>query len=186
MPLAAHRSRISLALMIAVMAALLAFALAGPRGEAQAQGSPPPGAVVYSGTVTVGGSPAPDGLSIVARIDSPSVTVTPNYQSQPRVTKDGKYALLSVGPPNLFFNSRIITFHIITTSITITRFHFILIINRTINETLKKLPSRYTIHLPSMYTYHPSTLGPAYNEFGYYEHPSISSNFFVLLIEINV
>ena len=67
MPLGTHRSRGTLALGFVVLAALLAFALSGG-SPVHAQGSPPPGPVTYSGTVTVGGSPAPDGLSIVARI----------------------------------------------------------------------------------------------------------------------
>ena len=112
MPLGTHRSRGTLTLGIAVLAALLAFALSGG-GTVHAQGSPPPGPVVYSGTVTVGGSAAPDGLSIVARIQSPSTAVVADYQSQPRVTSGGNYSLLSVGPPSVFFNNRIISFHII-------------------------------------------------------------------------
>ena len=113
MPLAAHRTRNVLVLTIIVITALLAFALAGGAGVQAQTGSaqPPPGAAVYSGTITIGGQPAPDGLSIVARIPSP----LPNsdYQSPARITKGGKYQILSVGPPSVLFNYRVVSFHII-------------------------------------------------------------------------
>ena len=55
-----------------------------------AQGPPPlPG--IYSGTVTVGGAPAPDGLQIVGRIL--------NYESSPVLTQGGEYSNLTVAPP---------------------------------------------------------------------------------------
>ena len=59
MPLAAHRTKITLVLTFAVLAALLAFALVGGPAAVQAQGGgqPPPGPVVYSGTITVRGQP---------------------------------------------------------------------------------------------------------------------------------
>ncbi len=50
-----------------LLSLLLAWAATRPR-EADAQGVPPPAPVVYSGTVTVGGASAPDGLQIVGRI----------------------------------------------------------------------------------------------------------------------
>ena len=43
-----------------------------------AQGGPPPLPGIYSGTVTVGGAPAPDGLQIVGRIL--------DYESSPVLT----------------------------------------------------------------------------------------------------
>ncbi len=117
MLLAAHRTRVALILTLAVFAALLAFALAGPQGKAQAQGAPPPGPVTYSGTITVGGAAAPDGLMIVARIPNP---VGDDYQSQPRATKNSEYQNLIVGPTNAVFNFRNISFHIIAVENTIT------------------------------------------------------------------
>ena len=100
------------ALTLVLLAAMLAVVLAGG-DTANAQGSPPPGPVAYSGTVTVGGAAAPDGLSIVARIQSPSAAVAPDYQSQPRTTQNGAYGNLIVGPPSTVFNFRTVSFHII-------------------------------------------------------------------------
>ena len=119
MLLAAHRTRVALILTFAVIAALLAFALAGPQGKAQAQGQPPPGPVAYSGTITVGGEAAPDGLMVVARIPNPILTEN-DYESQPRATKNGEYRNLVVGPPSTVFNYRAISFHIIAVEDTIT------------------------------------------------------------------
>ena len=36
-----------------------------------------------------------------------------DYQSPARITKGGKYQLLSVGPPSVLFNYRVVSFHII-------------------------------------------------------------------------
>ena len=72
---------------------------------ASAQGLPPPAPVVYSGAVTVGGEPAPDGLQIVARIL--------DYQSQPVLTTGGAYSLLTVGPPDGTYLFNKVTFHIL-------------------------------------------------------------------------
>ena len=111
MPLATPRSRVTVALLsLALLAALLAFALAGPRAEVQAQGSPPPGPVTYSGDITVGGAAAPDGLSVVARMTNP---VDGDYQSGARVTLGGKYHNLIVGPTSTLYTYRQISFHII-------------------------------------------------------------------------
>ena len=109
MPLAPHRSRTALSLTLAAAIAVLALALAGP-ATVRAQGEPPPGPVTYSGAITVGGAPAPDGLSVVARIANP---VGADYQSQPRQTQGGQYKNLIVGPVSTLFNYRAITFHII-------------------------------------------------------------------------
>ena len=111
MSLGTHRSRGTLALGIVVLAALVAFALSGG-SPVQAQGQPPPGPVTYSGTVTVGGQPAPDGLNIVARMQSPSPQIE-DYQSPPRATEGGQYRNVIVGPTSVVFNFREITFHII-------------------------------------------------------------------------
>ena len=118
MPLGTHRTRVALVLSLAVLAALLAFALAGPQGEVRAQAAPP-FPVTYSGTVTVGGATAPDGLTIVARMESPSPIVD-DYQSGPRVMQDGRYRHLVVGPTSAVFSGRQITFHILAVEDTIT------------------------------------------------------------------
>ncbi|MCY4623512.1 MAG: hypothetical protein OXC99_00670 [Chloroflexi bacterium] len=120
MLLAAHRTRVALILTFAVFAALLAFALAGGRDvQAQIGGQPPPGPVTYSGTVTVGGEAAPQGLMVVARIESPSPVID-GYESRPRATRNGEYQNLIVGPTNVVFNFRNISFHIIAVENTIT------------------------------------------------------------------
>lgn len=69
-------------------------------GSAAAQ--PPPIPSDYSGTVTVGGTPAPNGTTVQAKIEtytSASVTVT-----------GGKYQFLIVGPPSSTFQGKTITF----------------------------------------------------------------------------
>ena len=68
--------------------------------------SPPPLPSIYSGTVTVAGETAPDGIIIFAMIGdyiSPSVTVT-----------NGRYVGLTIGPPNVSFAGQVVTFHIET------------------------------------------------------------------------
>ena len=110
MPLARNRSTLALLTLAIAVATVLAFLMSGGTNVVEAQGSPPPGAVIYSGTVTVGGAAAPDGLAIVGRVPNP---VGDDYQSPPRFTTGGKYALLSVGPPSTLFNYRIVSFHII-------------------------------------------------------------------------
>ena len=59
MALATHRTKVGLVLTFAVLAALLAFALVGGPAQVQAQGGgqPPPGPIVYTGTIMVGGQP---------------------------------------------------------------------------------------------------------------------------------
>ena len=61
---------------------------------------------IYSGTVTVAGETAPDGIIIFAMLGdyiSPSVTVT-----------NGRYVGLTIGPPNVSFAGQVVTFHIET------------------------------------------------------------------------
>ena len=104
---ATNRSRVILS--FGVLVALMLMLFMGGSSTAHAQGAPPPGPVIYAGSVTVGGLPAPDGLSIVARIAAP----INNYESLPRVTVGGAYKLLAVGPPDSLFLFRNITFHIV-------------------------------------------------------------------------
>jgi hypothetical protein len=103
-----HRPRIVFSFSI-FLALVMMLALSG-RSTVHAQGSPPPGPVVFSGLVQVGGSTAPDGLSIVGRI-SPRV-LTP-YQSLDQLTSGGSYSLLAVGPPSSSYLYGDITFHIV-------------------------------------------------------------------------
>ena len=62
--------------------------------------------IVYSGTVTINGSPAPDGLELFAIIG--------DYTSETIITKGGQYAGLAVGPPDKSYIGDKITFHIVS------------------------------------------------------------------------
>ena len=99
-------------LAVSVLAVLLVGLVSGigPVLANEDGGDPPPGPVTYSGAIIVGGAPAPDGLSVVARIANP---VGEDYQSQPRRTQGGKYKNLIVGPTSTRFNYRAVTFHIL-------------------------------------------------------------------------
>ena len=68
-----------------------------------AQGAPPTPPIVYSGIVTVGGSPAQDGLLIVARIA--------DHETEPVVTMGGRYAFLKVTAPEGYLFQPV-TFHL--------------------------------------------------------------------------
>ncbi len=84
-------------LIIAIVVALVATLSSG----AQAQTVSP---TIYSGSVTIGGNPAPDGLTLVARIN--------DYESEGVVTKNGWYSFLIVSPPTIDYFIETITFHI--------------------------------------------------------------------------
>ncbi len=66
--------------------------------------NPPPLPMLYSGTVTAGGSPAPDGFEIFARVR--------DYQSEPVTVRNGRYTALTVGPPDSTYAGVTITFHL--------------------------------------------------------------------------
>ena len=70
----------------------------------QPVGQPPTPPVVYFGSVTVNGQPAPDGLVVVARIE--------NYESEPVVTSNGSYIRLAVSPSSSAYLFKLTTFHI--------------------------------------------------------------------------
>lgn len=72
-------------------------------GSAEAQQFPP-FPWIYIGNATVGGSPVPDGFEIVAKIL--------DYESRPIVVKDGRYAGLTVGPPNRDYTGEKIIFYL--------------------------------------------------------------------------
>ena len=80
------------------------------RAGAQA---PPVAPKIFSGTVTVGGAPAPDGLQIVGRILS--------YETVPVLTLDGQYFQLLAGPPNTL-QGQTLTFHILGFELKATQF----------------------------------------------------------------
>ena len=87
-----------------------AFALMGftfflnPQSLQAAGGSIPPWPVIYSGSVTLGGAPAPDGLWIVGRMDG--------YTSVPLEIKNGRMSGLAVGAPDQTFFGKTITFEL--------------------------------------------------------------------------
>ena len=71
---------------------------------ASAQGPLPLLPVIYSGSVTLDGAPAPDDLAIVGRIV--------DYESGPVFTEGGEYRNLTVSPPNAY-RLQTLTFHIL-------------------------------------------------------------------------
>ncbi len=88
--------------LLGVLAAIAAGMLS--TGTANAQGAPGPFPAAFAGTVMVAGEPAPDGLSITARIL--------DYESEPAVVQDGKYESLVVAPPDNSYVQRTMTFHL--------------------------------------------------------------------------
>ena len=88
--------------LLGVLAAIAAGLLS--TGTASAQGAPGPFPAAFAGTVMVAGEPAPDGLSITARIL--------DYESEPAVVQDGKYESLVVAPPDNSYVQRTMTFHL--------------------------------------------------------------------------
>ena len=66
--------------------------------------APPPLPTIYSGNATAAGAPVPDGFFIFARVDS--------YESPLVAVKNGRYVGLSVGPPDISFSGKIVTFHL--------------------------------------------------------------------------
>ena len=101
---------VKMSLSFGIFVALVMMLALSGRSTVHAQGSPPPGPVVFSGVVTVGGSAAPDGLSIVGRMAP--ILISP-YESFPQITSGGAYTLLAVGPPSSSYLYSPITFHII-------------------------------------------------------------------------
>ena len=83
------------AALVAATGALLATS------EAQAQPVIP---TIYSGAATVRQLPVPDGLSLVARVDS--------YESKAVTVQDGRYELLVVSPSDPSFIGKAVTFHL--------------------------------------------------------------------------
>ena len=77
-----------LASLTAFLALVLILAVSIFPSETFAQGGPPPGGIIYYGNATVSGAPAPDGQAIIARVG--------DYESNPVIVSEGKYAALSV------------------------------------------------------------------------------------------
>ena len=86
------------------MFALSVLGVFGSGQTAHAAGSIPPWPVIYSGSGTLGGSPAPDGLWIVGRMEG--------YTSVPLEIRDGRMSGLAVGAPDQTFFGKTITFEL--------------------------------------------------------------------------
>jgi len=84
---------------------LVSFAFFNNAQSLQAAGgSIPPWPVIYTGSVTLGGAPAPDGLWIVGRMDG--------YTSVPLEISGGRMSGLAVGAPDQTFFGKTITFEL--------------------------------------------------------------------------
>ena len=92
-------------LILVTLFALSIFGLfATPKAAHAAGGSIPPWPVIYSGSVTLGGAPAPDGLWIVGRMDG--------YTSVALEIRNGRMSGLAVGAPDQSFFGKTITFEL--------------------------------------------------------------------------
>ncbi|MYA62634.1 MAG: hypothetical protein F4X94_08700, partial [Dehalococcoidia bacterium] len=76
------------AFLAALLSMVLALAAAIFPSETFAQGGPPPGGIIYFGSASVNGEPAPDGQPIIARVG--------DYESKPAIVTQGRYESLSV------------------------------------------------------------------------------------------
>ena len=92
--------RLAWLILAVVLAAGLAWPLAGA-AEAQV---PPPLPALYSGTITAGGDPVPDGLLLTARVS--------DYESEPITVSGGRYENLVVAPPDSSYVQGPVTFHL--------------------------------------------------------------------------
>ena len=98
----------ALSFIIPVVAILiLATVAVSSAGVAWAQFPPFP--ALYKGDVTVGGLPAPDGITIVARIVN--YRNLPTWESRPVTTSSGRYLNLAVGATDRSYLGGTITFH---------------------------------------------------------------------------
>ena len=72
--------------------------------QVEALGAMPPLPIIYIGDVTVAGEPAPDGATVVGKVGS--------YTSNPIEVKNGRVAGLTVGPPDVSYFGKTITFEL--------------------------------------------------------------------------
>ncbi len=85
-----------------LIAALVAALFSMESDSAAAQ---PAGPFFFSGPITAGGAPVPDGFTVVARLVS--------FESEPVEVKNGRYAGIVVNPPSTQeFVNQTITFHL--------------------------------------------------------------------------
>ena len=96
---ASVRPKAGPALLIIIMVAAFSASISS---QVFAQSVSP---TIYSGSVTIGDNTAPDGLTVIARIN--------DYESDGVVTKNGRYSLLFVSPPTNQYFIETITFHIL-------------------------------------------------------------------------
>jgi hypothetical protein len=94
---------------MAISSILVGLVLLG--ASSQQGGSPPPFPVTFKGTVTVQGSPAPEGLSLVA-----CIVDCKDYETiAAAITQaGGKYRGLVVQPPDTSYVGKAVTFWIVT------------------------------------------------------------------------
>jgi hypothetical protein len=100
--------RHSVAPLMAAYLVILLFVL----GAASSSSGIPSFPVIYQGTVTVAGAPAPDGTKIVAHIEDYSTHPVQAEERTPVLVRDGRYANLTVGPTDSKYLDKQITFHI--------------------------------------------------------------------------
>ena len=99
---------IKLVKIILILGGFIALTVSTPY-MASAQ-SPPPPPYIYSGTVTVAGSSAPDGVEISAHVVAPKGT---DFQAPFSVTvKNGKFYGLGVGTPDTSYGGGIVNFYL--------------------------------------------------------------------------
>ena len=94
--------------MIAVLA-LTGFYLAQAERVEAAGGALPPWPVIYTGDVTLGGEPVPDGMWVFATMEG--------YTSTPVEVKSGRIAGLAAGGPDTSYFNKIINFELSKTEI---------------------------------------------------------------------
>ena len=101
-----HR-HVTLTLAMVISSILVGLVLLGASSQ---QGSPPPLPITFNGTVTVQGSPAPEGLSLVACIID-----CKDYETTAATTQaGGKYRGMVIGPPDSSYVNKDVTFWIVT------------------------------------------------------------------------
>ena len=98
------RMRIRLAIILAVMVVAVVGKTAIAQGDVHAQSLPPLPFIYGGGAFLSDGSSVPDGHFIVARIE--------DYESEPADVRDGGYKSLTVGPPDITYHNKQVTFHL--------------------------------------------------------------------------
>lgn len=100
--------KLKLLAMIAVLG-LAFFYLAQTEKVDAAGGALPPWPVIYTGDVTLGGEPVPDGMWVFATMDG--------YTSTPVEVRNGRIAGLAAGGPDTSYFNKVISFELSKTEI---------------------------------------------------------------------